>query len=69
MAITVSAPLFPVLWRIILEMRACGIVNKNQAAIRAIAERKLIQFEDRIVLSGCDRLHSQPDISHPHRGV
>jgi branched-chain amino acid transport system ATP-binding protein len=62
------------IWRIITEIRASGIstiiVDKNQAAITAIAERNLILVKGRVVFQGSsDQLHSQPDILHQHLGV
>ena len=62
------------IWRIIGEIRAGGIstiiVDKNHAAITAIAERNLILVKGRIVFEGSsDQLHSQPGILHQHLGV
>jgi branched-chain amino acid transport system ATP-binding protein len=62
------------IWRIIAEIRASGIstiiVDKNHAAITAIADRNLILVKGRIVFAGSsDQMHSQPDIVHQHLGV
>jgi len=62
------------IWRIIGEIRAHGIatliVDKNYAAVTAIANRNVILVKGRVVFDGDGRtLLAQPDLLHKHLGV
>ena len=62
------------IWRIIGEIRARGIatliVDKNYAAVTAIANRNVILVKGRVVFDGDGRtLLAQPDLLHKHLGV
>ena len=62
------------IWRIIGEIRAHGIatliVDKNYAAVTAIANRNVILVKGRVVFDGDGRtLLAQPDVLHKHLGV
>jgi len=62
------------IWRIIGEIRAHGIatliVDKNYAAVTAIANRNVILVKGRVVFDGDGRtLLAQPDLLHRHLGV
>jgi len=69
------APLIAVeIWRIIREIRASGIaaviVDKNHAAVSAIADRNVILVKGSIVFEGTSaELQAQPQILHRHLGV
>jgi branched-chain amino acid transport system ATP-binding protein len=62
------------IWRIIGEIRANGvatlIVDKNYAAVTAIANRSVILVKGRVVFEGdSPTLLAQPDLLHRHLGV
>ena len=62
------------IWRIIGEIRANGvatlIVDKNYAAVTAIANRSVILVKGRVVFEGdSPALLAQPDLLHRHLGV
>jgi len=62
------------IWRIIGEIRAHGIatliVDKNYAAVTAIANRNVILVKGRVVFDGDGKaLLAQPDLLHRHLGV
>ena len=62
------------IWRIIGEIRANGIatliVDKNYAAVTAIANRNVILVKGRVVFDGDGKtLFAQPDLLHRHLGV
>jgi len=62
------------IWRIIGEIRANGIatliVDKNYAAVTAIANRSVILVKGRVVFEGDSAaLLAQPDLLHRHLGV
>ena len=62
------------IWRIIGEIRANGIatliVDKNYAAVTAIANRSVILVKGRVVFEGeSAALLAQPDLLHRHLGV
>jgi branched-chain amino acid transport system ATP-binding protein len=62
------------IWRIIGEIRAQGvatlIVDKNYAAVTAIANRNIILVKGRVVFEGDGTtLKAQPDVLHRHLGV
>jgi len=62
------------IWRIVGELPASGmstiIVDKNHAAVTAIAERNLILVKGRVVFEGSsEQLRSRADILHKHLGV
>jgi branched-chain amino acid transport system ATP-binding protein len=62
------------IWRIIGEIRAHGIatliVDKNYAAVTAIAGRNVILVKGRVVFDGDGKaLLAQPDLLHRHLGV
>jgi branched-chain amino acid transport system ATP-binding protein len=62
------------IWRIIGEIRENGIatliVDKNYAAVTAIANRSVILVKGRVVFEGdSPTLLSQPDLLHRHLGV
>ena len=62
------------IWRIISEIRGHGIatliVDKNYAAITAIANRNVILVKGRVVFEGDSAtLLSQPELLHKHLGV
>src|SRR5206468_1631654 len=62
------------IWRIIGEIRANGIatliVDKNYAAVTAIANRSVILVKGRVVFDGDGKtLFGQPDLLHKHLGV
>ena len=62
------------IWRIIGEIREHGIatliVDKNYAAVTAIADRSLILVKGRVVFEGdSPALLAQPDLLHRHLGV
>jgi branched-chain amino acid transport system ATP-binding protein len=62
------------IWSIVGELAASGmstiIVDKNHAAVTAIAERNLILVKGRVVFEGSsDQLRSQTDILRKHLGV
>ena len=62
------------IWRIIGEIRARGIatliVDKNYAAVTAIANRNVILVKGRVVFEGDSKtLLAQPDLLHRHLGV
>ncbi len=62
------------IWRIIREIRACGIaaliVDKNYAAVSAVADRNVILVKGRVVFEGdSPTLLSQPDVLASHLGV
>ena len=62
------------IWRIIREIRENGIatliVDKNHAAITAIANRNVILVKGRVVFEGDSAtLKAQPDVLHRHLGV
>ena len=62
------------IWRIIGEIRANGIatliVDKNYAAVTAIANRNVILVKGRVVFDGDGKtLFGQPDLLHKHLGV
>jgi branched-chain amino acid transport system ATP-binding protein len=62
------------IWRIIGEIRENGIatliVDKNYAAVTAIANRSVILVKGRVVFEGdSPTLLAQPDLLHRHLGV
>jgi branched-chain amino acid transport system ATP-binding protein len=62
------------IWRIIGEIRAAGIatliVDKNYAAVTAVADRNVILVKGRVVFDGdSDTLLRDPDLLHRHLGV
>jgi branched-chain amino acid transport system ATP-binding protein len=62
------------IWRIINEIRSHGIatllVDKNYAAVTAIADRNVILVKGRVVFDGDGKsLLAQPDLLHKHLGV
>ena len=62
------------IWRIIGEIRANGIatliVDKNYAAVTAIANRSVILVKGRVVFEGDSAtLLAQPELLHRHLGV
>jgi branched-chain amino acid transport system ATP-binding protein len=62
------------IWRIVGEIRAHGIatliVDKNHAAVTAIADRNVILVKGRVVFEGDSAtLQSQPELLHRHLGV
>jgi branched-chain amino acid transport system ATP-binding protein len=62
------------IWRIVGEIRANGIatliVDKNYAAVTAIANRSVILVKGRVVFEGdSPTLLAQPDLLHRHLGV
>jgi branched-chain amino acid transport system ATP-binding protein len=62
------------IWRIIDEIRAHGIatliVDKNYAAVTAIANRNVILVKGRVVFDGDGKtLLAQPDVLRQHLGV
>jgi branched-chain amino acid transport system ATP-binding protein len=62
------------IWRIINEIRSHGIatllVDKNYAAVTAIADRNVILVKGRVVFDGDGTtLLAQPDLLHKHLGV
>jgi branched-chain amino acid transport system ATP-binding protein len=62
------------IWRIVGEIRANGIatliVDKNYAAVTAIANRSVILVKGRVVFEGdSPSLLAQPDLLHRHLGV
>jgi len=62
------------IWRIIGEIRAHGIatliVDKNYAAVTAIASRNVILVKGRVVFDGDGKaLLAQPELLHQHLGV
>jgi len=62
------------IWRIIGEIRANGIatliVDKNYAAVTAIAKRSVMLVKGRVVFEGdSSALLAQPDLLHRHLGV
>ncbi len=62
------------IWRIIGEIRAHGIatmiVDKNHAAVTAIADRNVILVKGRVVFEGDSAaLRAQPELLHRHLGV
>jgi branched-chain amino acid transport system ATP-binding protein len=62
------------IWRIIGEIRAHGIatliVDKNYAAVTAIADRSVILVKGRVVFAGeSAALLAQPELLHRHLGV
>jgi branched-chain amino acid transport system ATP-binding protein len=62
------------IWRIVGEIRANGIatliVDKNYAAVTAIANRSVILVKGRVVFADDSRaLLAQPDLLHRHLGV
>jgi branched-chain amino acid transport system ATP-binding protein len=62
------------IWRIIGDIRAHGIatliVDKNYAAVTAIANRNVILVKGRVVFEGDSAtLLAQPDLLHRHLGV
>jgi branched-chain amino acid transport system ATP-binding protein len=62
------------IWRIIDDIRGHGIatliVDKNHAAVTAIANRNVILVKGRIVFEGDSAaLRAQPDLLHRHLGV
>ena len=62
------------IWRIIGEIRANGIatliVDKNYAAVTAIAKRSVMLVKGRVVFEGdSPALLAQPDLLHRHLGV
>jgi len=69
------APLIAVeIWRIVREIRASGIatviVDKNHAAVTAIADRNVILVKGRVVFEGTSaELRARPDVLHKHLGV
>ncbi|HEX7044090.1 MAG TPA: ABC transporter ATP-binding protein [Burkholderiales bacterium] len=69
------APLIAVeIWRIVREIRASGIatviVDKNHAAVTAIADRNVILVKGSIVFEGTSaELRARPDVLHKHLGV
>ncbi|HEY8552910.1 MAG TPA: ABC transporter ATP-binding protein [Burkholderiales bacterium] len=69
------APLIAVeIWRIVREIRASGIatviVDKNHAAVTAIADRNVILVKGQVVFEGTSaELRARPDVLHKHLGV
>ncbi len=69
------APLFArEIWRIVSAIRATGIaaivVDKNFAAVSAIADRNVILVKGRIVFAGTgSELRAQPEIMQQHLGI
>ena len=62
------------IWRIIRQIRESGIaaiiVDKNHAAVTALADRNVILVKGQVVFSGSsDELHARPDVLHKHLGV
>ncbi|HET8729057.1 MAG TPA: ABC transporter ATP-binding protein [Alphaproteobacteria bacterium] len=62
------------IWAIIRTIRATGIasviVDKNFAAVSALADRNVILVKGRVVFDGPeDRLRAEPEILHKHLGV
>ena len=62
------------IWRIIHQIRESGIaaiiVDKNHAAVTALADRNVILVKGQVVFSGSsDELHARPDVLHKHLGV
>lgn len=62
------------IWRIIRQIRESGIatiiVDKNHAAVTALADRDVILVKGQVVFSGSsDELHARPDVLHKHLGV
>ncbi len=62
------------IWRIIRLVRDTGIaaliVDKNVAAVSAIADRNVILVKGAVVFEGTsDALNAQPDLKHRHLGV
>jgi branched-chain amino acid transport system ATP-binding protein len=62
------------IWRIIGQIRANGIatliVDKNYAAVTAIANHNVILVKGRVVFEGGSRaLNAQPELLHRHLGV
>jgi branched-chain amino acid transport system ATP-binding protein len=62
------------IWRIVGEIRAHGIatliVDKNHAAVTAIANRNVILVKGRVVFEGDGAaLRAQPELLHRHLGV
>jgi branched-chain amino acid transport system ATP-binding protein len=62
------------IWAIVREIRSHGIatllVDKNYAAVSAVADRNVILVKGRVVFEGDGpTLRSQPDLLHAHLGV
>ncbi|MGH8750503.1 MAG: ABC transporter ATP-binding protein [Burkholderiales bacterium] len=62
------------IWRIIGEIRACGIaaiiVDKNHAAVTTLTSRNIILVKGRMVFEGGSKeLRARPDILHQHLGI
>jgi branched-chain amino acid transport system ATP-binding protein len=62
------------IWRILSAIRATGIaaivVDKNFAAVSAIADRNVILVKGRIVFAGTgSELRAQPEIMQQHLGI
>jgi branched-chain amino acid transport system ATP-binding protein len=62
------------IWRIIGAVRETGIaavvVDKNFAAVSALADRNVILVKGRVVFEGtASALRGQPDLLHRHLGI
>jgi branched-chain amino acid transport system ATP-binding protein len=62
------------IWAIIRRLRAGGlaaiVVDKNFAAISALADRNVVLVKGRVVLAGSSAdLKAQPELLHRHLGV
>ncbi len=62
------------IWSIVRRIRATGIaaiiVDKNFAAVSAVADRALVLVKGRVVFEGAAAaLKAEPDIMHRHLGV
>jgi branched-chain amino acid transport system ATP-binding protein len=62
------------IWKIIRQIRESGIatiiVDKNHAAVTALADNNVILVKGQVVFSGSsDELRARPDVLHKHLGV
>jgi branched-chain amino acid transport system ATP-binding protein len=62
------------IWAIVRRIRAAGIaaviVDKNHAAVSAVADRNVILVKGRVVFSGTgEEMRARPDLLHRHLGV
>jgi branched-chain amino acid transport system ATP-binding protein len=62
------------IWRILRALRESGlaavIVDKNFAAVAALADRNLILVKGRVAFKGTgDELRAKPDVLHQHLGI
>jgi branched-chain amino acid transport system ATP-binding protein len=62
------------IWAIIRRVRAAGIaaviVDKNHAAVSAVADRNVILVKGRVAFAGTsEEMRARPDLLHRHLGV